>query len=349
MIPASSKRTFSRQIIAIVFASLPLCTVQSAQLERMQFLMGTTATVQVWGHDSTFCERALDAAFAELADVDHVMSTYKPDSQISRLNREGATDWVKIDPRFYQVLQSATYYSDLTEGAFDITLLPLMRLWGFRDGIPQIPHSDVLQATLRNVGSHHIYLHPNMPQVRFNQANLQLDLGGIAKGYALDRAAGRLKALGATAGVLNLGGNFLTFGTRPETVVGIQHPKISDQLLGTFEIEHGSVATSGGYEKYVTINGKSYGHILDPRTGTPAKGLISATVVAPTGTAADALATALFVLGPQKGAHLLKTLDYTEGILAWDGEDGTLQVYISPGLQSTFHATDPDLLKTPRP
>ena len=320
------------------FALVVLFSVPSwgADLQRMQLLMGTTATVRVWGPDSISCERAIDAAFEEMAQIDQIMSTYKADSQISELNRKNTLSWMDIDYRFYDVLKSAKRYGDLSEGAFDVTVLPLMHLWGFRGDNPSIPADKELEATLGRVGHHHWQLHPEENQLKFSSPDVQFDLGGIAKGYALDRAALALQTHEVGGGILDLGGNLLFFGLGPKSVLGIRDPLYSDRLLGTLEVSHGGVATSGTYEKNIVIDGKRYSHILDPRTGRPAESLLSVTVVALSATAADALATAVYVLGPERGIELLKSLPLTEGILVWGGGDQGLQVLVSEGLKSVF-------------
>ncbi len=320
----------------IFLLAVGLGSSQAATVEHVQVLMGTTARVRVWGDRPAACEQAIEAAFEEMADVDRLMSTYRPESQICRLNRNGASGWVEIDPRLYEVLEAAGEYGELSNGAFDPTVFPLVRLWGFRGGTPAIPDSGVLAEYLARVGHRHIRLHLDGRHARFDRSGVEVDLGGIAKGYALDRAVSRLKHEGMAAALVDLGGNLSVFGTGPGALVAVQDPLTPEGLLGTISLGDASAATSGGYERYVTIQGKRYGHILDPRTGVPAGQMLSVTAVSPSGMAADALSTALFILGPVEGVQLLEEVDGAEGILVWESEDGGVETYVSNGLRPDF-------------
>ncbi|MDA0745286.1 MAG: FAD:protein FMN transferase [bacterium] len=324
----------------VLFLIMVASSAAAESLERIQYMMGTTARIQVWADSLSQAEAAIDAAFKEMADVDRLMSTYRPESQISLLNRQGATEWIEVDPRFLEVLRASIRFANLTEGAFDPTILPLMYLWGFRGKAPPaIPPPEQLQQTLQHVNYRHILLHPRRNLVRLKQQGVNIDLGGIAKGYALDRAATCLKSQGIRTAALDLGGNLLAFGSQPNTGAGIQDPLVPEGLLGVLNIQNLSLATSGGYERYVRIQNRRYPHILDPRTGQPVDPMLSATAVSSTGIEADALSTALFVLGPCKAVSLVERLGNLEAILAWKDLHGEIHLYVSPGLRRHFIAT----------
>jgi len=294
--------------------------------------MGTTARVKVWAADSATCDLAVDAAFAALVTVDRDMSTYRSDSQLTRLNRDGAGGWVQVGEPLLEVLTASDRFSQLTNGAFDPTVFPLIHLWGFRDGPLRLPTDEEIERTLRvTTGIRHLVLDLENGRARFESQGVSIDLGGIAKGYALDIA--RIAALeaGAFAGLVDLGGNLISFGKLADGLVAIQHPMRSGEILGSFRLAGESVATSGGYENFVTIKGKKFGHIIDPRTGHPASGTESVTIVAAQGMAADALSTACFVMGPEACLGLISELENTECVLVWL-EGDSLNVRVSEGL-----------------
>jgi FAD:protein FMN transferase len=312
---------------------------ETFELERARALMGTLARVSVWASDSLACEQAVEAAFEEVALVDRLMSTYRSDSEISELNRNGADGWVSLDPLVLDVLEAAVAFSRETEGAFDPALLPLMELWGFRGGDLTVPSSAMLSEVMARSNYRHIVLDPEPLRARFDREGVGIDLGGIAKGYALDRAASAMRQAGATGGLVDLGGNLAVFGEMPDSGMGVADPKHPGRLLGVLAVRNAFVSTTGGYERYVVIDGHRYGHVLDPRTGLPVEGMLSVTVVALTGMAADALSTAVFVLGPSQGADLLSRAEGAEGIIVWEDESGQVKTRVSGGLIQRFHWT----------
>ena len=293
--------------------------------------MGTTARVKVWAPDSLTCLRSIDAVFAAFDSVDREMSTYRADSQLSVLNREGGSRWVALGEPLRYVLAASIEFHEFSDGAFDPTIFPLMRLWGSRSGTPRIPADDEISEILKVTGLRHLRLDPERGRARFAKSGVSIDLGGIAKGYALDRGKMAARRAGAAAGLLNLGGNLIVFGDQAGGQVGIQHPLDREKIVARISLRDRSVATSGGYENYFTIGGARYSHIIDPRTGHPADALASVTVVAEEGTAADALATACVVLGREACFRLIRERDQTEVAIVWfEGE--SLRIDVSEGL-----------------
>ena len=193
-------------------------------------------------------------------------------------------------------LDTASDYHVATQGAFDPTVLPLMRLWGFRGGTPAIPSTAMIDSTLEVVGYEQVEIDRSGSRGRFKRPRPQLDLGGIAKGYALDAGKAAALKFGATAGWFDLGGNVISFGAEAEGHVGIQDPHTGSGIVGRVWLAGGSIATSGGYERFVEIEGRRFGHVIDPRNGQPVDHTLSATVVMPDGIQADAFSTACFVL-----------------------------------------------------
>ncbi len=313
---------------SLIFSYQPVCAESD---ERVQLLMGTTARVKVWASDSAHCDLAINAAFEAFVAVDREMSTYRTDSELTRLNREGSRQWVPIGKSLMDVLSASIQFSRLTAGAFDPTVFPLVRLWGFRSHDPRLPTNEDIAEALKATGIRHLLLGTEGRRAKFRTQKVSLDLGGIAKGYALDIARDAAIEAGASAGLLDLGGNLFSFGESAQGLVAIQHPTRSGEVLGHIQLAEKAVATSGGYEKFVEIDGRRYGHIIDPRTGYPASDIKSVTVVADEGVAADALSTACFVLGTDACVDLVSDRERTECVVAWMEED-SLFVRVSEGL-----------------
>lgn len=286
--------------------------------------MGTRALITIYGLDEKAADEAAGAAMRELHRVESVMSTWKEKSEISRLNRLSRGHPYEISRELYALVDSALYYSKATSGAFDITASPLVRLWGFQGGEATLPADDEVALARGLVGYGRISLDPDAGTITLPEG-MSLDLAGIAKGYGVDRAATVLAGLGATSALVNLGGNMYAMGAPPGKeawTIGIRDPRGSTDVAGTFALRDEGVATSGNYENYIVIDGKAYGHIIDPRTGRPAAGMLSVTAVAPTALAADALSTGLFVLGDTRGREVVSALPGVRAVFAAPEGDG---------------------------
>ncbi len=307
--------------------------------EQVRYVMGTTATVQTWAPDSEMAARSVEAAYAAFARVDSLMSTWRDDSVLSSLNRSKPGQWTDVGGEVCQVLDKAKTVAAASGGAFDPTVLPLVRLWGFRGGRVALPDSADVARALGAVDHRLLELDPESERARLLEPGMAVDLGGIAKGYALDCAAAAMRRCGATGGVIDLGGNILAFGQGPGHQVGIVDPTREDRLLATIPLADASVATSGQYERFLTIQGRRYGHILDPRTGRPVPLGVSVTVVSDKAILADALATAAVVLGMEQGLALLEGMPGVEGLIVSVDGDGVLDLMTTSGFVS-FLAAD---------
>lgn len=302
--------------------------------EQVRYVMGTTATVKAWAPASATAAGAVEAAYAAFDRVDSLMSTWRDDSVLSSLNRAGAGQWVTVGPEVMQVLQQARRVSLASQGAFDPTVLPLVRLWGFRGGEVAVPDSTRLASVLNTVDYHLLELEEDSHRARLLKEGMAVDLGGIAKGYALDSAAEAMRRSGALGGTIDLGGNILAFGQGPHRKVGIVDPAQTSLLLASVPLVDAAVATSGQYERFLTIDGNRYGHILDPRTGWPIPQGVSVTVVADQAIVADALATAAVVLGIDQGLALLEQTPGVEGIMAVPDGQGGFDLMTTSGFAS---------------
>ncbi len=279
--------------------------VESTWATQMRPAMGTLWTIEVHAPEPG---RALDAAFAEVRRLDALMSTYRADSEWSRINREAGQRWTPVSVETRTLLERAFHVARASGGAFDPTVGALVSAWGFKHGDHRIPDEATLAAARTRVGWQAVELDPGQG-IRFTKPGLQLDPGAFAKGYAVDRALEVLRRMGADAARVDAGGNQGVIGRSPTGgpwPFGVRHPRQEGEILGVVPLESGGISTSGDYERGFWRDGVRYGHIVDPRSGRPVRDVLAVTVVAPDAETADALSTALFVLGFEKGERMLE-------------------------------------------
>jgi len=296
-----------------------------------RMVMGTFARVVVVAENTDTANTCIEAAFAEIYKVDELMSDFKSDSEISEVNRDSFNRAVKVSNWTYEVLQRSIEFSKLSDGAFDITVGPLVDLFRKAKKNETAPSEEEIAQAKAKVGFEKLELNDLNKTVRFTVEGMRLDLGGIAKGYAVDKAFEAAQKAGAIGAMVDIGGNIRCFGASPRGkdnwLIGLQDPKAvknpdlqapglsgKDTLL-TLKLKDGAAATSGDYQQFVIIKGKSYSHILNPHTGTNAEGLSSVTIITDNATDADALSTAVNVIGVEKGLALIEKLPNTEAIL----------------------------------
>ena len=290
-----------------------------------QMIMGTFAHVVAVAEDSGTAKKCVRAAMKEIRKVDDLMSDYKSDSEISRVNREAGERAVKVSESTYEVIQRSIEFSEMTGGAFDITVGPLVALFRNAKENKVAPSEEQIELARSKVGFEKLKLDSKNKTVQFSDNGMLLDLGGIAKGYAIDKAIEAAQRCGAIGAMIDIGGDVRCFGLPPEGkdhwLIGLQDPNSAIEgmegggLLMVLKITNAAVATSGDYQQFVLIEGKRYSHIMDRRTGTNAEGLSSVTIIADNATDADALATSVSVMGAEKGLALIEKLPNTEAIL----------------------------------
>jgi len=276
--------------------------------------MGTQVTITVYAPDRRTGQAAIDAAFQRMAEIEKRMSHYLPDSDVSRINAARVREPVKVSSDTFRVLLFSVAFASQTGGAFDITVGPLVQLWRKAGRSGEAPSPEALARARRLVDFRQVFIHPAQPNVvEVRRAGIRIDLGGIAKGYAVDAAIETLRQRGIRAALVEAGGDLYGLGAppgRPGWVIGVRHPRRLNQLLPSgLLIKDRAVCTSGDYERFVEIEGREYSHIVDPRTGRPASEICSATVIAPDATGADALATAVSVLGAGDGIRRIDQPD----------------------------------------
>lgn len=298
--------TISRPLLYIVCFSLivgQLCA-QSHRLERTHPAMGTLFRIIVYAEDTVQAHRACRQAFARIDSLEQMMSDYRRDSEINRLTAE--TGWTEVSPELWQVLRTARRISRRSGGAFDITIGPLSKLWrrAFRQQL--FPERDRIEAALKRVDYRKLRVHPRRPRIYLHSTNIQLDLGGIAKGYALDQAGQTLQQYGLSSFLLDGGGDLL-LGAPPPDASGWRVGALTTEGEETAlpELSYCSIATSGSTYRYLEWKGSRYSHIIDPRTGVGVQHNWQVTVVAPCAALADALASACSVLGKEQGKRLV--------------------------------------------
>ena len=274
-----------------------------APLERYQAShrsMGTEFTVAAYGRDSKFLAETAEQVFEEIDRIDEQMSNYKPESELSQINREAASHPVLVDPSLFALIQRSLDFSRETHGAFDITVGPLMKAWGFFRGQGRVPGAAELHEVLKHVGYQHVKLDPAQRTVSFDVPGVELDLGGIAKGYAVERAVEILREDGVTSALVTGGDSSIyALGAPPGEQgwrITLRDPYDATKPADTIYLKNFAMSTSGNYNKFFKLGGKMYSHIMNPHTGMPVEQMLSTTVFVAGPTDSDALSK-LYVLG----------------------------------------------------
>lgn len=309
------------------------------------FALDTYITFTLFGGDT---QKGLDAAIARIQEIEETMSVHVPGSDVDRINQKAGIDPVPVGSDTFFVVQKAVEYGVATQGAFDVTIYPIQQLWDIMSENPRIPAEAEVQALLPLVNYEWIQLDEENKTVYLMREGMKMDLGGIAKGYAGDEAVRLLKAHGVRHGLINLGGDILVFGGKPDGThwrIGVQDPRAGtgSRHFAVIELSEGSIVSSGDYERYMVDiyeeTGIRYHHIFDPETGYPADtGLMSATVIGGAAVDTDALSTALFILGRERGMALVQAMEGVHGVLVSHDK----RVFISEGFDDQIRITNPN-------
>lgn len=296
------------------------------------FLMDTIIDLKYYGKNS---EKAMNESINKLREIDNNMSLSKSDSEMVKINNNAGKRSVKVNDGFLNVINKAIYYGRLSDGAFDISIRPVDKLWGIGTKNERIPKEKEIKENLKFVNYKNIETDNFNKTVFLRNKNMAIDLGGIAKGYAADELVKILKENNIKSGLINLGGNIYAYkkdkNDKPFNI-GIQDPKEENgQTFAIIKVKNKSVVTSGNYERYFIKNGKRYHHIMDPKTGAPSEsGIISSTIISDKSIDGDALSTATFILGLKKGMELINSLSGVEAIFVTNDN----KVYTSSGLNN---------------
>jgi thiamine biosynthesis lipoprotein len=321
-------RQFSAALV-LLCAAFHSAAVQAEWLYREEAIMGTRCAVELWATDRSQGDAAMEAVLADMRRIDALMSTYKPDSEISRVNAGAARAPVPVSEELFLLLETAQQYSALSSGAFDITYASVGYLYDYR--AHQRPDNKAIAAALQSVDYRQLRLDRAKHTVAFGKPGMRIDLGGIAKGYAVDRGIQILKDRGLTHAMVNAGGDTRVSGDRfgKPWVVGIRHPDRKDEVVLRLPLVDAAFSTSGDYERFFDEGGVRYHHILDPKTGQSPHAVRSVTIIASNATRTDGLTKTVFILGPKAGLDFINSLPDADAIvIAADGK-----VSYSKGLQ----------------
>jgi thiamine biosynthesis lipoprotein len=296
--------------------------------QREEAIMGTRVAVELWSEDAALATRAMDAVIGEMRRTDELMSTYKPESQLSQVNAHAHERPVKVDPEIIEVVTRSFEFSRMSDGAFDVTYASVGYLYDYR--AHQHPTGEQISAALPAVDWRQVQVDPTANTIRFLKPGMRIDLGGIAKGYAVDRSIGMLRELGIEHAMVNAGGDTRLIGDRrgKPWIVGIRDPRSDGRMVTRLPLENEAISTSGDYERYFEDNGVRYHHILVPGTGQSAREVRSVTILGADATLTDGLSTSVFVLGVERGMQLVGRLPDVEAVIV--DKDG--RIYYSDGL-----------------
>lgn len=305
-------------------------------LKRSQMHMGTLVTITAVSSDNDVGNRAMRAAFDEIKRLEQLLSTWRPDSELSHVNAEAGRRPVQVSQETLEVVVRSIDMAQLTNGGFNIAVGPAIDIWSVTEG-QHIPDERELQHLKPLIDWTSIQTDKEARTIYLPRKGMRIDIGGIGKGYAADRAAERMKREGATGGVVALSGDIKTFGVLPDRQgfsVGVKHPREEGALIAVIDLKDEAISTAGDYERFFERDGIRYHHILDPQTLHPARACQSVTVIAKEGTMADGLDTGIFVLGPERGMDLVERLPDIEAIII----DAVGTMMVSSGLRDRLRA-----------
>lgn len=305
----------------------------SAQVLRKRTvkLMGSRFDITIVAKDSQTAEQNIDTVIAEVTRIENLISDWKSDTQISRVNQNAGIAPVQVDPEVLALAERALHFSRITNGAFDISFAAMDRIWKFDGSMTQMPSPEAIKKSVEKVGYQHIVLDRKQSTIFLTRKGMKIGFGALGEGYAADRCRAMMLARGINAGIVNGSGDMSTWGKQPDGsdwAIGITNPLHRDTIFAIVPLKKPAVVTSGSYEKFVIFNGKRYAHIINPRTGYPATGVSSVTVFGPSAETANGFSTSLMVLGKDAGLKLIRKYPEYSYILITD--EG--QIFASPSL-----------------
>ncbi|NLM13774.1 MAG: FAD:protein FMN transferase [Epulopiscium sp.] len=301
------------------------------------YALGTVIQIQIYDGDEDKAKKAIEESAKRIQEIENKMTVNQEKSEVIQINENSGKNFVQISPDTFYVIEKAKHYSDLTEGAFDLTIEPIVKLWGIGTEHARVPKQEEIDDLLDLVDYKDVILDKNTQQVKLNKKGQAIDLGAIAKGYTGDEVKKILKENGIKTAFVNLGGNVVTLGSKLDGSpwrIGVQNPLDErGKHIAVIEVVDETIVTSGNYERYFMENGKRYHHIIDPKTGYPAEaGIISSTIVTDASIDADALSTSVYVLGLEKGMALIESLENVEAVIVTEDK----KIYVTSGLKDRF-------------
>ncbi len=302
-----------KQFVLLLFLSATCAmsgpSAEPLRLEASLDAMGSVFSIVAYGDDRTTMESAVEDAFEEVRRLDRMLSNYRSNSEWSKVNRLAGSQSVIVSTELFRLLAACNWYSAASDGAFDISVGPLMKVWGFYRGSGRLPHRSEVRSALRFVGYRRLLLDDRNSAVRFERPGVELDPGGIGKGYAVDQIVKVLKTGGIRSALVSAGGSSIFAMSSPPNEPGwrvaIRNPLNKNLSIEEITLRDQSMSTSGTYEKFFTAGGQIYSHIMDPRTGWPAPGMLSVSVIAPAALDSEAWTKPVFINGRRWAAERL--------------------------------------------
>ena len=300
--------------------------------------MGTVIQLKVYGKNA---DKATEKALQRISDIENKMSVNIETSEITKLNAKAGISQVKLSADTYSVIEKAIHYSKLTEGALDVTIEPIVKLWGIGTDKEKVPSKNEILEKLKLVDYKDILIDKKNSTVQLRKAGQAIDLGAIAKGYTADEIKKVLLDNKINSALINLGGNVFAMGSKLDGAdwnIGIQNPlDTRGKYLGTINVTDKSMVTSGNYERFFIVDGKRYHHIFDPKTGYPSQtGVISTTIISNKSIDGDALSTSTYIMGLEKGLKLIESIKDVDAIFITEDK----KVYVTSGLKGSFNLTN---------
>ncbi|HMR20140.1 MAG TPA: FAD:protein FMN transferase [Sphingobacterium sp.] len=309
--------------IILIFCCNLLVQMADAQVlvSKQLTKMGSLFDITVVDQDSTRAYQQIQNAADEIERIENLISEWRPHTQISKVNRNAGIRPVKVDREVFELTKRAIRYSHLTDGAFDISITALDKVWVFDGSMETLPSDAAIRNSVQYVGYQYIVLDSVNSTIFLEKKGMRIGFGSIGKGYAADKGRELLQSLGLKGGIVNASGDLSTWGTQPDKQswkIGVRNPFKVHKMIKILKLRYGSVATSGSNEKFVEIDGKRYAHIINPKTGWPSTGLTSVTVWGASAEFANFLSTSIMVLGNKKGKKLLKEFPEYKAIIVKD-------------------------------
>ena len=309
------------KLYVIVFLAFSVSTFGQIVHKRKLAMLGSPFEMTVVAKDTVQANLYIDLAVGEVKRIENLISDWIPTTPISEINRNAGIKAIKVTDELFELFERAVKVSKLTNGAFDISYASMDKIWKFDGSMKEMPSEEAIKKSVEKIGYQNIILNQTDKTVFLKLAGMKLGLGGIGQGYIADKVKLLLESKGCESGLVNVSGDINTWGKQPNGnswTVGIVNPMNKNKIFATFPLDDSAVETSGSYEKYITFNGIRYSHIIDPRTGYPATGIVSVSVFAKQTEIADALATGIFVLGIDVGLDLVNQLKGIECIIVDD-------------------------------
>jgi thiamine biosynthesis lipoprotein len=300
-------------------------------IKRKLVMLTSPFEMTVVAKDTIEGNKFIDAAITEVSRIENLVSDWKPETQISDVNRNAGIKPIKVDEEVFQLIKRAIKVSQLTDGAFDISYAAMDKIWKFDGSMTAMPSPESIKKSVEKVGYEKIILDNANKTVFLRDVGMKLGLGGIAQGYIADQIRELLKTMGCTSGIANVSGDIAAWGKQPSGkpwTIAIVNPMNKTKIFATFPMVDSSVETSGTYEKYVVFNGIRYSHIINPKTGYPAQGIVSVTVFAKQTEMADVLAKGVFLFGVDAGINLINQIKGVECIVV----DANGKIFFSKGI-----------------